>query len=91
MPRYKHLEIRAIKEAMEYLKTKRALLVSKHNKEPSHQELSAFDTNVFYPQRRKLREECSALGHDFTHNVNHISNTEHVGCIACGVTTRRPS
>lgn len=87
MHRYENLAIRGIKEQMEYLKIKRETVVSMHNKEPHSVDLSAFDTKIFYPQRRALREECGKHGHDFNHDAT--LNTDRLVCFGCGMTTRR--
>lgn len=77
MPQHKQLQIRAIKEAMEYLLNKRNLIVTKNTKEPDFQNLAMFDRNVFYPQRKKLRDECGSLGHSFGETVNPLTEEAH--------------
>ncbi len=89
MPHRNQLQIRAIKEAMAYLKNKRVSIVAMNTKEPDFQNLAMFDRNVFYPQRKKLRDECASLGHSFGDNIDRITNDRHVECLACGIGVRR--
>ena len=89
MPQHKQLQIRAIKEAMEYLLNKRNLIVTKNTKEPDFENLAMFDRNVFYPQRKKLRDECGSLGHSFGETVNPLTEEAHTVCLACGTRLRR--
>lgn len=87
MPELLKTKKREIKQGIEYLKSRRSVLVAKNSKEPSDY-LSFFDTTIFYPERRKLREECGELGHDFT-SISTLDQFDHEVCLNCEITRRK--
>lgn len=78
---------RMIKESMSHLKERRNTLMAKNKKEPNSY-LSFFDKKIFFPERRKLREECGELGHDFI-AIPHITSGEYDMCCTCDITRRK--
>lgn len=82
------ITLRTIRQRLDYLKTKREQVVAESKKEPLSDRVSFFDSQIYFPERRKLREHCSMLGHALT-VMEQPHSSEHYVCLACGISQRR--
>lgn len=76
-----------LKESMSRLKERRKAFIAKNNNEPNIY-LSFFDKKIYFPERRKIREECEKLGHDFI-SIPYLTNSEYDVCYICDIARRK--
>lgn len=82
------ITLRTIRQRLESLKAKREQVIAESKKEHHTDKVSFFDTQIYFPERRKLREYCSMLGHALT-VTEPPQSEEHYVCLACGISQRR--
>lgn len=74
-----------IRVAMINLHRRRGLLVSTANLTGDHHVLSVYDQTTYYPTRRRYRQACAKLGHDFQEVSNDATGGFTIKCVICGV------